>query len=107
MSGIYIHDMEMSDKKKTLTIFPDGRVYEHHGDRLWGHGEDCIPWKAISVPNHGRLGDLDALQKGGWAMQRTYQSGPSEMILETKRPTDFPTIIPADGVSNDDKLQKL
>ena len=61
--GIYIPGLEMpKEKKKTLTLFPDGRVYENHGERLWGNGKDCIPWKAVPVPPHGRLGDLDALE---------------------------------------------
>lgn len=62
--GIYIQGMELQKEKKiTLTLFPDGRVYENHGERLWGNGKDCIPWKAVPVPPHGRLGDLDALHK--------------------------------------------
>ena len=62
--SILIKDMEMPrEKKTTLTIFSDGRVYENHGERLWGHGEDCIPWKAVPVPPHGRLIDADALIK--------------------------------------------
>lgn len=56
--SILIKGMEMPrEKKTTLTIFPDGRVYENHGERLWGHGKDCIPWKAVPVPPHGRLID--------------------------------------------------
>lgn len=46
--GVYIKGMEMPQEKKiTLTIFQDGRVYENHGERLWGHGKDSIPWKAV------------------------------------------------------------
>ena len=64
MSDILIKDMELPQEKKiTLTIFPDGRVYENHGERLWGHGKDCIPWKAVPVPPHERLIDADALMK--------------------------------------------
>lgn len=62
--GVYINSMELPKEKKiTLTLFPDGRVYENHGERLWGNGKDCIPWKAVNVPPHGRLGDLDALEE--------------------------------------------
>jgi hypothetical protein len=62
--SVLIKGIEMPrEKKTTLTIFPDGRVYKNNGERLWGHGEDCIPWKAVPVPPHGRLGDLDALRK--------------------------------------------
>ena len=62
--GVYIKGMEMPKEKKiTLTLFPDGRVYENHGERLWGNGKDCVPWKAVPVPPHGRLIDADALAK--------------------------------------------
>ena len=60
--SVLIRGMEMPKEKKiSLTIFPDGRVYENHGERLWGHGKDCIPWKAVPVPPHGRLCDADGL----------------------------------------------
>lgn len=66
--SVYIKGLEMPQEKITLTIFPDGRVYENHGERLWGHGKDCIPWKAVPVHDHGRLGDLDELKKKAeWA----------------------------------------
>ncbi len=56
--GIYIQGMELPKEKKiTLTLFPDGRVYENHGERLWGNGKDCIPWKAVPVQPHGDLID--------------------------------------------------
>ena len=94
MSGIYIQDMETPDKKKTLTIFPDGRVYEHHGDRLWGRGEECIPWKAIPVPDHGRLIDADALCKAmsdyDWGQDSYWDEAAVDLVC------DAPTIIPAD-----------
>lgn len=51
----------------------------------------------VPVPKHGRLIDADALQKDGWAMQRTYQSAPSVMTVEMKYPADFPAIIEAEG----------
>lgn len=56
--GVYIN-MEMPKQKATITIFSDGRVYENYGDRLWGHGKDCIPWRSVPVPPHGRLIDGD------------------------------------------------
>lgn len=56
--SILISGIEMPQEKKiTLTIFSDGRVYENHGEKLWGRGKDCIPWKAVPVPPHGRLID--------------------------------------------------
>ena len=72
MAGIYIPGMEMPVGKKTITIFSDGRVYEHHGERLWGHGEDCIPWQAIPVPDHGRLIDADEHNKALEKHRNTY-----------------------------------
>ena len=90
--SILIKGMEMPKEKKiTLTIFPDGRVYENHGERLWGHGKDCIPWKAVPVPPHGRLIDADALR---------YWSDDSAMIafdyVTRSQINAAPTIIPAE-----------
>lgn len=35
--------------------------------------------------------DADMLEKDGWNMQRIRQVSLTEMVLETKKPTDFPT----------------
>ena len=35
--------------------------------------------------------DADMLEKDGWNMQRIRQASATEMIYETKKPTDFPT----------------
>lgn len=93
MSGIYICGAEMPRKKKTtLTIFPDGRVYENHGERLWGHGEDCIPWKAVPVPDHGDLIDRREILKD-WE-----EPHPLDYNGNTNRSrvVNAPTVIPAD-----------
>ena len=34
--------------------------------------------------------DADRLEKDGWSMVRIRQASPTEMIYETKKPTDFP-----------------
>lgn len=34
--------------------------------------------------------DADKLEKDGWSMQRIRQASPTEMVYETKKPTDFP-----------------
>ncbi len=34
--------------------------------------------------------NADKLEKDGWSMQRIRQASPTEMIYETKKPTDFP-----------------
>lgn len=36
--------------------------------------------------------NADMLEKDGWTMQRIRQASPTEMIYETKKPTDFPTV---------------
>lgn len=91
--SILIKGVEMPrEKKTTLTIFPDGRVYENHGERLWGHGEDCIPWKAVPVPPHGRLIDADALKKNAYPFPCAIGT---EWAVTLRQINDAPTIIPA------------
>lgn len=34
--------------------------------------------------------DADKLEKDGWSMQRIRQVSSTEMVYETKKPTDFP-----------------
>ena len=54
--GIYIPGMEMPTQAQTAVIFPNGYV------ALYDLKESFIGGcKAIFVPPHGRLGDLDAL----------------------------------------------
>ena len=91
--GIYIKGMEMPTEKKSITIFPDGRVYENHGDRLWGQGKDCIPWKAVPVPAHGRLGDLDALCESKDVLDDV---GWPDAFLPISTIEAAPTVIPAE-----------
>ena len=56
--GVYI-DMEMPKDVTLLAISPDGTVDIISGqpDLSW----KTLKHKAISVPTHGRLGDLDAM----------------------------------------------
>jgi len=35
--------------------------------------------------------NAEQLEKDGWTLQRTYKSSPTEMVYETKKPTDFPS----------------
>jgi len=35
--------------------------------------------------------DADKLEKDGWSMMRIHQASPTEMVYETKKPTDFST----------------
>ena len=39
----------------------------------------------------GKYLDADILEKDGWNMQRVRQVSLTEMVCETKKPTDFPT----------------
>ena len=36
--------------------------------------------------------NADKLEKDGWTMQRIYQESSTEMVYETKKPTDFPAV---------------
>lgn len=56
--GVYIKGMQIPEKQTTLTIFPNGYVAIYDAkDSFIGET------KAFPVPDHGRLGDLDALFK--------------------------------------------
>lgn len=59
--GVYIKGIDMPTKQTTFTIFPNGYVaiYDAQDSFI---GET----KAIPVPPHGRLGDLDRLE-AQWA----------------------------------------
>ncbi len=57
--SLYIKGLEMpkSGSAYVLVIHPDGAITTVTGGRE-------LPYKAIPVPPHGRLGDLDALAAG-------------------------------------------
>ena len=89
MSGIYIPGMEMpKDEYVGIFVYPDGRVHVWRSMSLVGQ-----EYKAIPVPDHGRLIDADALltskgvgtQIAGWG--KMYH----ETCIEYA-----PTIIPAE-----------
>lgn len=97
--SIIIKGMEMPKEKKiTLTLFPDGRVYENHGERLWGYGKDCIPWKAVPVLKHGDLIDRKKLnKKRKYCFQTQGGAFPkSEWFIKAEDLFAAPTIIPAE-----------
>ena len=54
--SIYIPGMDMPKDKQLLVIFPDGGVWSG-GKRIGKKGT------VIEVPPHGRLGDLDKLER--------------------------------------------
>lgn len=87
--GIYI-DMEMpEDGLKNIMILADGRVFQFSG-----YGNPKPLGTAVSVPPHGRLGDLDALP---WYLANTsvkyatYEDW--EMLCDAI--ATAPTVIPA------------
>ena len=67
--GIYI-DIEMpEDGLKNIMILADGRVFQFSG-----YGNPKLLGTAVSVPPHGRLGDLDELYASlkKWLMQNKH-----------------------------------
>lgn len=60
--GIYIKGLEMPTGNECLilTIYPDGQCFEHVYNGSFGAREER---KAVPVPEHGRLGDLDRLEQ--------------------------------------------
>lgn len=98
MSGVYIPGMKMPNRGHTVTLTITG------GGEAVVQYYDCKPqltvpivYKAVLIPDHGRLVDADALEKlslprtemiDGEIVQNRYVS------LETIR--QMPTVIPAD-----------
>lgn len=96
--GIYIKGTEMPKEHPLyITLRPDGSVY------VWDSYSEGYETQAILVPEHGRLGDLDALatihRKGAdkgdsaWKFHVTAKAWVNEM----------PTIIPADPPRKEQK----
>lgn len=104
MSGIYIPGMEMPQKDEVITIFPDGTAHLHHlGLRL-----NISQSKAVPVPPHGRLGDLDELLK---EVYRIYDQYDAAIISENACMNalaltirNAPAIIPADHFRDATKM---
>ena len=52
----------------------------------------------VALPDHhGRLGDLDALEKEGWSLHRTIQVDKYTSEYQTKPLKQVPTIVEAEG----------
>ena len=85
MSGIYIKGIPMPTKGNPIgvLIYPDGSVEWPARD---------VVGEAIPVPDHGRLGDLDALSEKCDAPYWCVWLGDID---------DAPTIIPADEEKSD------
>lgn len=98
MSGVYIKGMEMPKRDHWFLITPSGNVYDADV------GLALTPmFKAIPVPDHGRLGDLDALLKTAIYQQKHHDHtdglAARHHIAEFSHfigmIMDTPTIIPA------------
>ena len=109
--SIYIKGMELpdSDCVVTLKLYGDGRVIQTREQRpgIVITGMNEVAGTAVELPEHGRLGDLDALLAdhglGTFCPEckRDERSCQFEMIHTTMDfcgwIEDAPTIIPADG----------
>ena len=96
MSGIYIPGMEMPEKESLIiTITTDGKCYANIWDAALGVN---LLGNATSVPDHGRLGDLDALKEK--AVMRSEKCGclvnVTDFVISAYDIENAPTIIPAD-----------
>lgn len=96
--SILIKGMEMPKRGHTvtITIVGSGETYVEYYD-CKPHVEETIEYKAIPVPEHGRLIDADALSEEH--RKRAYATnGGSYQFHITARAwvDDAPTIIPAD-----------
>lgn len=98
MSGIYIKGMEMPEPGKVIHVFidSDGRCYR----TLYKAAMEVDSFaEAFPVPDHGRLGDLDAIVDREYGNLKYYdpecEAAKREceliVVLQTA-----PTIIPAD-----------
>ena len=95
--GLYIEGMEMPKRGMVVNIYADGRVTNHFDELGKTIG------KAVSVPPHGRLGDLDRLEQmfvdidnapysGFDGTEPFYSAEDAAQIIRLA-----PTVIPASG----------
>jgi len=59
MSGIYIPGMEMPEPGMVLDV----RVYSNNLVTVWDKKVGWVHYHAIPVPDHGRLTDLDSMER--------------------------------------------
>lgn len=91
MAGIYITGIQMpvGEEMLCLNIHPDGKVTQHFDLRCVGIG------RAIPVPDHGRLADMDELcKKLLSAPEARFTLEEIAWVLDCEEAA--PTIIPAD-----------
>lgn len=92
MSGIYIPGMEMPKRGNgfDITIYPDGSCISENG----------LHYTLVPVPDHGRLGDLDAVERHLVKMQMAQKDVVAHGIRKARAVVrDMPTIIPAEEES--------
>ena len=93
--SVYIPNMKLPDKDHTvlLELESDGKAFAAYD----GGRTRLVQFDAISVPDHGRLGDLDKLESG-LRLMAEYQEGYRQQGIlgccETIRAAK--TIIPPD-----------
>lgn len=92
--SVYIDGLEMpTDDMKNIMILADGRVFQFSG-----YGNPKPLGTAVSVPPHGRLGDLDRLAKKVKNMAKEFpldSIGAERYRLFAEFIKTAPTIIPA------------
>lgn len=98
MKGVYIKGMEMPKHGMVITIYADGRVSNHFDEFC-----ETIA-TAVPVPPHGRLGDLDELEKtfredadAEWNRFACPVNWADAFDDVADMIADAPTIIPAEG----------
>lgn len=107
MSGIYIPGMEIPKEAGIYRIEFDqcGNPY------LLSENGDLGLWHIISVPDHGRLGDLDKLeasflkfldkQNDDWMKTPTGMAERAMRVADWRIIKAAPTIIPADPIKEE------
>ena len=108
MSGIYIPGMELPESCGSCDTQGLKNAIWHFGFGCDGDIDDfanCPPARCplVSVPEHGRLGDLDELKAKGYALSALRIEKDNEGRLKGWRELvsfdEVPTIIPADPVT--------
>ena len=86
--SILIKGMEMPTSPVLFCIYPDGKVFAD----LEGNWRE---YKAVPVPPHGRLGDLDALKVSLVFAEETAKWAVPALRAVLMVIDEMPTIIPA------------
>ena len=92
--SLLIKGMEMPRIGESVTIYPDGRVVRNDT-----YNGGTIRGEAVSVPPHGRLGDLDELFKEAFkrSEKREGYYNCLDAVISAYDIENAPTIIPASG----------